>query len=309
MNTPDLLQFLETCDRKGFYGKSHERKRLSGNELLQAAFRKSLTVDPTTVEDLGEHAGSTVMGLADDRGLDTSPHMQHTSVLHHACLADVITTAIRNKHKEPWEPIEDKYLSAGLRWRSGAYRDPSGELRRVCLVHGWNDERHYKECHSWQTLGEICVYQQPMTMVVIVLGENQDGRRRGVWGRGLLHPSGNGQLRFQKKQFKQQGFKETWVPIWREEHAEISRRKWLQAMLDDDVLRHVCFTVRVPVPEPGQSARLLKIATDKLSTLGRCKTLPGPSLSVCDSPPCPYREDQTCERDRVPAGEKFLQIS
>lgn len=306
MNTPDLLQTFERCDRAGFYAKTHERKKLSSNEMLQAAFRISLT---STDADLGELAGSTVMGIADERGMDASPHMQHTAVLHTACLSDIITTAIRNKHKEPWALAEDKYVASGVRWRSGAYLDPSGELRRVVLVHGWNDERHYKECHSWQTLGEICVYGQPMTMVVIVLGENRDGRRHGIWSKGLLHPSGNGQLRFQRKQFKQQGFKETWLPIWREDHAEISRRKWLQAMLDDDVLRHVCFTVRVPIPEPRIRDRILKLATDKLSTLGRHKSLPGASLSVCDSPPCPYREDETCGRDRVPSGEKFLQIS
>lgn len=309
MNTPDLLQFFETCDRKGFYAKTHERKRLSGNELLQGALRESLTIDPSSVDDLGEHAGSAVMGLADDRGLDTSPHMQHTSVLHHAALADIITAAIRNKHKEPWTPLEDKFLTSAARWRSGAYAEPSGELRRVVLAHGWNDERHYKECHSWQTLGEVCVYNQPMTMAVIVLGENRDGRRHGVWAKGLLHPSGNGQLRFARKQYKQQGFKETWQPIWREEHAEISRRKWLQAMLDDDVLRHVCFTVRVEIPPAQIRDRILKLAIDKLCMLGRHKALPSPSLSVCDSPPCPYREDETCARDRVPSGEKFLQIS
>lgn len=281
----DLLQAVEVCERRGHWTRDWEPKRLSANQMLSAAMRVGLT---ETRDDYGEAAGETVMELAVERGLQMPASRNlHDSVVHHAALADMLTTAVR-RPGPPWK-TPPAATFAGYSWKSSAFLSPDGsELRRVVLVTSWNDDRHYSEIRSWYGMGECAAYGLPMTMVVLILGQHRDGRRQGPFSRGFQHPR-NHALRFRKRsKSTSEVFSDSWTQIWREDHAEISNRAWLQAMLEDDILRDVCFTVPIRVPSAEDRRRLSEMAERKLARLEKTARLPEASLSVCDRPRCPF---------------------
>lgn len=287
MTTADLLTHYETCDRKGFWSKDWQRRRLDATQFLREAIRAGVTENQR--EDFGEVAGEKVMELAVDPGMElppTRPHL-HASVIHHAALSDALTTALRKPAAPAWT-IPPTAVVNGLPWGSSAFLDPSGtRLRRVALVTSWNDDRHYSEIQSWYGMGEVVAYGLPMTMAVLVLGQQRDGRRASPWTKGFLHPQ-NHKLRFRKRaRVTHEVFSDKWEQVWREDRGEISTREWLGAMLEDDVLRDVCFTVDIPLPDRLVQERIQDIAARKLERLTKLTERPEASMSVCQR--CPFK--------------------
>lgn len=288
MTTPELLSAYETCDRKGFWSRSWQRRRLDATAILREAIRAGVTESERP--DFGTLAGETVMELAVDPGMEMpSSNYLHASVVHHAALADMLTCALRRPQDTAWR-LPPLWPAGVPGWTSSALLDPSGsKLRRIVLASSWSDARHYSEVRSWYALGEVAAYRLPMTMAVLVLGPHRDGRRSGPWTKGFLHPM-NHTLRFRKKsKSSSEVFNDKWTQVWREDRGEIDNRQWLQAMLADDILRDVCFTVEIPVPGVAETDRIRAMAARKLERLMRITETPEPSLSVCDRPPCPFR--------------------
>lgn len=299
MTTPDLLTAYETCDRKGFWSRDWQRRKLDANQMLYEGLRVGLTSE---AKDYSEEAGCRIMELAENPGMETSSLQLYRSALHHSWLADLLTTALRPPGAKAWcYPTSD--LPNASPWASNAFLDPDGRhLRRVLLVSSWSDEKHYSAIRSWYGQGEVAMYDLPMKMAVVVLGRLVDGRRQGVWTQGFRHPM-NHQLRFRKKsKTSSEVFSDRWEKVWREDRDEISNQDWLQAMRNDDIFRDVCFTVDIPAMEAGTGLRkyLLDMASRKLARLASIEELPEPSLSVCDRPPCPFRGCCHSEKPYLP---------
>ena len=305
MNCPALLTDFERCDRKGFWSRSHERIKLDDTEMLQAAIRAGVTEGTRT--DWGEVAGEECFGLGAEPGLLSSGYDVYAEVVHLSCIADIVTTAIRKTGEQPWQTPEPVQLGDGPMWTSGAYLSPDGgHLRRIVLASSWSDDRHYSECRSWFSLGEICAYGLPMQQVVIVLGQRRNGKRHGYWSKAVLHPM-NRKLRFRKKHDVATGFKDSWLPIWREDHDEIETATWLQAMLDDGVLTDCCFSVEIPVPEKAARQSIVDLAARKLEKIQNLDSLPDQNLSTCDWPvACVFRAD--CHAGREPHKAMFKTV-
>jgi hypothetical protein len=250
--------------------------------MVSEALRTALTAPSG---DYGEIAGSAVMQLAEDRGLDTESHKLYPSVIHHACMADLIATVVRKPSDPAWlipDPVQN--------WTSECFLSPDGQtLRRIMLASSWSDSRHYAECRSWRTLGEVAHYELPMSMIVAVIGPERDGLRRGAWTQGFLHPQ-NHTLRFRKKSRSvSEVFNDKWEHVYREDHAEISRETWLNAMLKDDVLGEVLFRVDIPIPPSPHLLRIRQMASRKLERLYALKEKPEANLSSCEWPvKCPF---------------------
>lgn len=252
MNSAELLTNFEACQREGVWSADWRRPRLDSTEMLRRSITAGLMVADRS--DYGDVAGEEMMELAVNPGMETpASHHIHESVVHHAALADMLTSAIRAPGSPPWEIPAP--TPAG--WTSSAFLDPSGDrLRRVVIASSWNDDRHYSEIRSWFGLGEVAMYGLPMTMAVVVIGQQRDGKRSSPWTRGFLHPYTH-KLRLRKKtRVTGETFSEKWEQIWREDRGEISTRTWLQAMLDDDILRDVCFTVDIDVPSEAAVTRI-----------------------------------------------------
>ena len=187
--TPQLLTAFETCARKGYWGKDWEQPKLTPTQMLSRALRSSLSAGEGV---WGEIAGAEILQLATDRGLDTDVTDVYGAVMHLASLADILVSAVRKPSDPPWTITESVQ-----NWTSGCYL-VGDHLRRIVLVSNWNDDRHYSECRSWFTLGEVAHFELPMQMVVMVIGQQRNGRRHGPWTQGFLHPQ-NRVLRFRKK--------------------------------------------------------------------------------------------------------------
>lgn len=287
INTAQLLTAFETCSRKGYWRQSWQRHRLEPNEMLRQALQAGLTESVRL--DFGEVAGERMMGLGADPGMDTPLHNVYDSVVHHAALADVLTTALRRPGSAAWS-FPPPQVNRSLQWTSSAFLDPSGSrLRSIVLASNWNEERQAQELRSWHALGECAVYDLPMTIAVLILGRHLGGRRHGAWTKGFLHPQ-NKQLRFRKRQrVSYETFTDQWVPIWREERSDIKTSKWLEVMLQDGILKEICFTLEVPAPRSVLRKRVLEMAARKLERLSRWQFPPEPSLSVCDRPRCLFK--------------------
>jgi len=308
-SSPNLLSDLEQCPRKAYYSPFQPYK-LSPREMTLEAINLALRQEESPDGGFGEVAGAAVMQLAEDRGLDTDAQDLYSRVIHIAALSDILVSAIRKPTDEPWtrpDPVQN--------WTSGAYLSPDGRnLRRICMVSHWSDERHYSECRSWFTLGEMSHYKLPMQIVVLVVGQERCGKRHTPWTSGYLHPN-NHELRFRKrsKGSRSDGnvFNDRWEKIWREDHAEISRETWLNAMLKDDILRDVCFRVDVPVPPAEQMKRIREMAARKVERLQSLTEKPEPNLSGCDWPiPCCFRKLCHSIPEREPSEKNgFVRIS
>jgi len=304
MTTAELLTALEECPRKAFWRREWARVKLDAAELLAAGIRAGVQTART---DFGQAAGEECYGLGNEPGLATTHYDLHGEVVHLAAIADIITTALRKPGEVPWRTPEPIKLSDGQIWRSKATLSPDGShLRRVVLASGWNDDRHYSECRSWFSLGEVSAYNLPLQMAVVVLGAHREGKYHGPWARGVRHPA-NKKLRFRKKHAVAEGFKSTWQQVWREDFDEISTHEWLQAMLEDGVLQDVCFPVKIDVPEKSARRRIQEMAERKLEILEKIRELPDPQLTGCDWPaPCLFR--QPCHAGREPQRGLFRML-
>jgi hypothetical protein len=148
-----------------------------------------------------------------------------------------------------------------------------------------------------------------MQQIVLVLGVHRDGRRHSPWAKGLLHPA-NRKLRFRKRQGSStEGFKDTWERAWREDHAEIDRMAWLQAMLEDCVLRDVCFNVDIPVPEGAGYPEASGHGREKVRRALRIEGASGPAIEhvrLAGSLPIPAGMSRGKTADRRPVRQTGL---
>jgi hypothetical protein len=246
--------------------------------------RSGLTSDR---EDFGEAAGESFIEMARERGLEgLKGHQVYPSAIHHACLADILVSAIRKPGDSPW--IVPETLT---NWKPSAMMDRDGSrLRQFLAVSYWNEDRQRSAIQSWSVIGEVCMYDMPMQLVVAVIGNMREGRRHSPWTRGYLHPSHKG-LRFRRRgKNAADGFNERWLHIWRDDHGEINRETWIQRMAEDAILQEQMFVVDVEVPEQAERDRIRSMARCKDSAVRSLEVLPDPVLSVCRDPisPCPF---------------------
>jgi hypothetical protein len=283
MDSGGALSGFERCARIPFWGRDWKTRKLKPVEMIEAAVRAGLTEHTRT--DYGELAGEEVYALGSDPGIDSKQYNQHAEVVHLACLADIVTCAIRKQGSGPWQPAPD--LPG---WKSGCFISPdSRHLRRIVCVTSWNDDRHYSVCRAWETLGEVCAHNLPMQLVVVNLGQHRDGKYHSYWAHGLRHPA-NKKLRFRKRNKIAEPFKESWIEIWREDYDDISTHDWLEGMLEDSVLADLCVRIDVPVPRPEQRQRIVDLAQRKLEIMRGTTELPMQQLATCDWPqPCSLR--------------------
>lgn len=300
-SSAELLTAAESCLRKGYLTARWEKHRLRPIEMLRRSVIAGLI--ETEEPDYGQRAGSEMVTLASERGLDIEGHNVYRCAMNAAAIADIVTTCIRKPETPPWIRAEED---------PSVTLDSSGNLlRRFLPVSTWNEERQTSEIRSWHGIGSICQLNLPQQLVVAVIGPQTGGRRHGYWSKALLHPRGSS-LRFKiRKRGKVEGFRETWIPCYREEHDEISRDKWIEAMNEDGVLKELLFVVNIPVPGELEAARIRDMGKRKLDAISKITKLPDKQLSTCDGPlaPCQFRGCCWGEPESVPDGPVFHEVS
>ena len=277
IDTAELIQTYEQCDRKSFLSLSWEKNKMPASRILDLGIREGLTYSGS--EDHGEEAGSLIYEIGATRGVDSSQYDQHAEIVHLSSLADIISVAARKKGDKPWitpDPVED--------WQPSCFISPDGQyLRRIVAVPNWSDERHDSICRSWATLGPVAFYGLPMQIAVAITGNRRDGRYHSFWSHALQHPQ-NKKLRFRKKNAIETGFKSSWLECWRPDHDEITTQEWINGMCEDDVLRDVFFKVDMPRMEEVSRQRVIDVAKRKIERIRSIKTLPDEIYSGCSFP-------------------------
>lgn len=224
------------------------------------------------------------MTLAAERGLDIEGSGVYAVALHTASLADILTTVLRQA--AIWARPADKVTETST-WVSSAFLESTGlRLHRVLMVDRWSDDRSKAERHSWKTLGEQSVYELPITIHVVVLGQRRLGKWHGPFSKGYLHPHGR-MLRIKKRDGE--SFSGKWTACWREEHDTISRDKWIDQMDADGALRESLFTIDCEPPEPKLASEIRRLAEVKLRKIREASTVPDLSPGACWWPtPCQF---------------------
>jgi hypothetical protein len=284
----ELLADLESCQRRGYYSRDFRPRRLHPTELTRRAIYAALS-DPEAV-DTGRRAGEAAIGLCADIGLDVKGAENIYDIgLHHAAIADIVSAWLKTHFQAFLAPPVDWAIGNHTWEASCLAQGKEGRLVRVVLVDHWGEDRLLAEARNWYTVGEVAVYDVPMDVHVIALGASRGGKRYSAWSKGLLHPR-NRKVRFKKQANKAEGFKDSWIPVWREEHDQIDRRDWLKGMEDDDVIRDLTTKFSVQPLSPFRRMEALDTIRRKADVLAQLSKLPDPSYSACDWPrPCPFR--------------------
>lgn len=278
----ELLADIESCERRAYWSQNWEPNKLHPTEILRRSIAEAL-VDPER-EDRGENAGEIFMQYC-AKGLDTKQHNKYDQAIHHAAIADIVTTYLsaKGRYSRPRDVV-----GVNLTWHPWCL-ERAGELVRVVLVDYWNEDREASEARAWWTLAEMAAYKMPMTLEIILLGASSGGRRHSHWTRAILHPR-NLELRFKKKAKKIEGFKDTWTPIYREDRAEISREAWLAGMEKDDAIQDVTRTIHVNAFSAERVRELRAIIERKTERLYKINEVPDPNFSACNWPrPCSFQ--------------------
>jgi hypothetical protein len=282
----ELLADFESCQRRGYFTRDYEPRRLHPTELTRRAIYAALCdAEP----DSGRRAGEEAIALCGNIGLEVKDSGNlYDCGLHHAAIADIVTSYLRGV-LGPSVGVPADGKAGNHAWVSGCLAVASQTLARVALVDHFSDDRTLAEGRSWYTIGEVAVYDAPMDIYLISLGASRGGKRHSAWSKGLLHPR-NRKVRFKKQAKKVEGFKDSWIPVWREEHDQISRQEWLRGMEEDGVLQDLVTTVRVEPLSTFNRQQELDTIQRKADQLQAINKLPDMSRSACDWPrPCGFR--------------------
>jgi hypothetical protein len=297
--TDELLTQTEICERSAFWALDWQRAKITFQELLGLGVREGVT---TSRVDHGEAAGEFVIGIASQREILTKELNVYDLCVHNASIADIVSCAIRRPQEPPWTVPAPHTLPNGMEWQGSAFLAPGGaSLRRIVLVSHWDEDRHYSFARSWETIGNVALYQLPMQLAICILGQARGGKRYGYFSRGYRHPINRG-LRFRKRTDATSKFKSSWEQIFREDFDEIPTADWLSAMHQDGVLADSCFSVTVDVPNAEARKHVLELASRKLDKIMSLKTVPDEQFTSCSWPVrCQYISP--CHSGQSPNGK------
>jgi hypothetical protein len=290
--TPRILADDDHCRRAAYYFERWQVPALTPSEALYSAVEAGLT--DSTGKDPGDAASDALMEIATSRGIDSNQEDLLGQAEHLAGIASFVVYLLRTGG--PWKRSEPIKVGNHV-WSPSAFLDPSeSHLRRVVLCSTWNIYRQLEAEHDWRTL-ESAIYGVPMDLVVVVLGQERNGRRHGPLVKGWTHPVSK-QLRFRKRDGT--GFDGAWEPVFQHE-SRFTREQWLDQLVEDGLLPEVVLIHHVDVPENFNA--ILHLAESKLSRIAGTTEPPEPQFSQCfqRTNPCPFRS--CCPRGLEPSAE------
>ena len=279
----ERLLTWELCKRRYIWQDRYANLRVS---LLRALYI-ALDAGLRSQDDPEKAAESQLLSLARSPGLDIVGEDVYAVAVHTAKLAGILSLALRSAWNDPWRPVDPVSLPKGRTWHSGLYDAGEGHLRRIALIDRWSDDRRMQETWGWRTLGEVCAVNQTILITAITIGPAHDRRWHSPWTKAFQAPRGN-VFRF-KRRAGQEGFSNSWNPIWRES-TDIPIEQWLTKMREDGCMTDLVHTVQVPVPRNRDAymAQMLRMSREMEKLAG--EPTPPMRLAGCFGfSPCNFR--------------------
>lgn len=291
------LDTLDRCPRRFAFERDHETRSISPVGLLYAAIEGSATSsDPIAGarEAILERTARLDVNAGDLNPLSAARHVTAT--------AEVIALALRERLGQA-SRVPDVDIG-GHRWRSNLF-ECRGELHRLVLASHMDDDTLRSFAHSWGTIGELAALERPLTLTVVLIGSQRNGRRHSHWTKASQHPVQKSVLRFAARK-RDDGFTANWKLVWREQ-TEIGADEWLKKMRSDDVLDELIVSRKIRYS--GGDERMLQARRD-IVTLAEmaasARTSDPMRRSSCDEigrGACPW---QPCCYAATPTGPQDL---
>lgn len=241
-----LLDTWDRCPRRYQFEREWESCSISPLGLLYAAVEGSLTASEPI-----EGARSVILERTSRLDVDSGDLSPLSAIRHITSTAEVIALALRQRfgcatHLEPVPMGKHQ-------WQSRLF-EMKGELHRVILASYMDDDTLRSYAHSWGTVGELAALERPLSLTLVIIGNQRNGRRHSHWARAYQHPIQKSSLRFASRK-RDDGFTQAWKTVWREQ-TDITAETWLDRMASDDVLGELIVSRRVKYN--GADARMVQ---------------------------------------------------
>ncbi|MHB1952134.1 MAG: hypothetical protein ACYCOU_00175 [Sulfobacillus sp.] len=241
-----LLDTFDRCPRRYQFERQYESTSITPLGLLYAAVEGSLTASGPL-----EGARSVILERTARLDVNAGDLSPLSAVRHVTATAEVIALAMRKRFGQAklLEPI-----SLGEhQWKSRLF-EMKDELHRVILAGYMDDDTLRSYAHSWGTMGELAALERPLSLTLVIVGTQRNGRRHSHWARAYQHPIQKSSLRFASRK-RDDGFTSAWKMVWREQTG-IAAETWLERMASDDVLGDLIVSRRVKYD--GADARMVQ---------------------------------------------------
>lgn len=182
-------------------------------------------------------------------------------------------------------------LSTSVTWECKSFQDEAGLLHRYVFVDKLDSDSLTRLLHSWETDGDRCAAQVPMTIHVIETGRNSGNHQSSPWCRIYKHPQIMGRFGFQKQDGTP--LEGNWKPSWFQDGDKNKPNDWVDLMERDKV--KLIHEIKVKQPTEAQAAEFVRQVMIESERMKSLESKPWKELPMfrpaCDLPPCPYRKD------------------
>jgi hypothetical protein len=168
-------------------------------------------------------------------------------------------------------------------------------LHRWITVDRWDAPEISRQLHSWYTVGDMAVFDMPLELHVIEIGQVQRGRRQSAWARAYKDPLIAGRFRFQRKDGfgGHRALKGNWQPLWYADQPKPDPEMWVDLMDKDgvtDQLIHHSLVSHLPAAIRGDTLKQLETIGKRISAEMREPMDAPMSRGACDQlSPCPFQ--------------------
>lgn len=305
------LDTFQRCPRRWLLEQSWRVLRWRPKSLFTACLREAIFAISNGAEAAAEiqSARTRFLSQAANPGLDVSEGTDSWVVANdYAGMLSTILTAIARTTLLTVSRVSEQIISPLASWLPLAWSDESGALHRWITVDHFDDGTLARECHGWYVFGDIVVVDAPLTLHVIEIGSQRNGRRVSPWVRAYKHPVIARRYKFQRKNSKGHGtsLSEQWIPFYYTDQPQPDPVTWVDLMDADGITPTLLH--HIPIAQPSEAVR-----RDTLGQLGQLTTrmtrlreerpgvtdgmLEPMSRGACDGwVPCAWQE--ACFRER-----------
>lgn len=148
-------------------------------------------------------------------------------------------------------------LDSSTSWQPSSFADESGTLHRWVSTDAIDADFLTRQFHSWHVFGDIAVCDAPMTLHVIVIGQQRGGRRASPWARAWKHPVIANRYKFQRNDGKG-GHRALagaeWRALYFADNPKSDPSAWVDVMQQEGVIASLLHHIAIAQPSE-ESAR------------------------------------------------------